>query len=437
MASQKASVLLTGKAFTKQEKWNISCHIFALVFWSFGREAYDGSVAALATNRYDYEASQAGVAPKTFQRIGVIGTLAQIAFIIGANLVGPLLRQWRLKRLILTSTFVVMICSTLLLIIDASTGGHIKPKNWHQDHGVDDFSYFGHYNTDIIIPISFVKGLAVGVAVISLKVLPQQIVGTNVQKLSKMVALSHIFHRVSSAAGAFVTALVLIPHFGTNYSFMIAPICFFLAIGAWACMSCHPIQSDTTPEGENNKRAGLKAKLKCFILFPKSFFSGAKTIFSARKFLWLLPVSCPHTYGHLFLETSIATAIAKRYFGVVEWEQIIIGGSNFGELFGALGVLLFAKTIRTPIPWLRLDALMSLTMWFLPFWHPRREDMRYAWVGAGGLIPISLGWAAAEVSLLVYMQANMGSKDDEQPDEFSELGAALGFCTCSLHTTYC
>ena len=64
---------------------------------------------------------------------------------------------------------------------------------------------------------------------------------------------------------------------------------------------------------------------------------------------------------HRFLENGLAPAFAKRVLGVSAWSQIIVGGSNFGELLGALSVLVLSDIVTTPLPWLRLDALAVWT----------------------------------------------------------------------------
>lgn len=48
----------------------------------------------------------------------------------------------------------------------------------------------------------------------------------------------------------------------------------------------------------------------------------------------------------------------------------VVGGSNFGELLGALTVFLFTNKVHTPMPWLRLDALTLLIVWYLAFYYP-------------------------------------------------------------------
>ena len=104
-------------------------------------------------------------------------------------------------------------------------------------------------------------------------------------------------------------------------------------------------------------------------------------------------------YLHRFLESSLAPAFARRYLGTSAWSQIIVGGSNFGELLGAATVFLLSDYVPTPLPWLRLDALALNIVWVLPAFikagYPRTVGT--AWAVAGCFIPISFGWAAGEL----------------------------------------
>jgi hypothetical protein len=91
----------------------------------------------------------------------------------------------------------------------------------------------------------------------------------------------------------------------------------------------------------------------------------------------------------------------------IAWSQIIVGGSNFGELLGAFTVLLLTEKVITPLPWLRLDALMLNLVWVLPFIKVTSGNVKDAWRLAGIFIPISFGWAAGDVSLAAYIQSTV------------------------------
>ena len=46
----------------------------------------------------------------------------------------------------------------------------------------------------------------------------------------------------------------------------------------------------------------------------------------------LLPAYSIALYLHRFLENSLAPAFAKRVLETSAWSQIVVGGSNFGEV---------------------------------------------------------------------------------------------------------
>lgn len=123
----------------------------------------------------------------------------------------------------------------------------------------------------------------------------------------------------------------------------------------------------------------------------------------------------------------MSPAFAKRVLKEGAYSQIMVGGSNFGELLGALFVLFFANKIKTPLPWLRLDALGLLLIWILPYSYPdSTKYLQYAWTLAAIWIPVSFGWAAGDVSLAAYIQSALAAI--EKPDDkVSPLGAVMAF----------
>src|SRR5690606_24511599 len=115
-------------------------------------------------------------------------------------------------------------------------------------------------------------------------------------------------------------------------------------------------------------------------------------------------------------ENNIAPLIAQRYLHNSAWAQLIVGGSNFGELLGALFVFLFTNVVTTPMPWLRLDACALLIVWYLAFWHPTPGHVGHAWMVAATFMPISFGWAAGDISLSAYLQAMLHRQEHERKD---------------------
>jgi hypothetical protein len=139
-------------------------------------------------------------------------------------------------------------------------------------------------------------------------------------------------------------------------------------------------------------------------------------------------------YLHRFLESTLAPAYAKRTLGISAWSQIIVGGSNFGELLGALSVFVLSDYVTTPMPWLRLDAIALNLVWLLPhFAEIAKRDVSWAWRVAGSFIPISYGWAAGDVSLAAYIQSALASGDyASKYTDISPLGAVMAF----LYSSY-
>ncbi|KAL1382928.1 hypothetical protein HDK64DRAFT_341280 [Phyllosticta capitalensis] len=420
-----ASVKESWHLFSPSEKRNIALYIVGIMLYKFGLEAFNGSITALATNRYDWEAEQAGTRAKTFQRVGLLQGLNQAFQCVGAILIAPLIKRWPTRLVLSTAIVLFGVLTALLLIIDAVTGGKIRPSSVTDD---DDYSYYGDYNTDGMIPVYTIAGIAYGMVELIRRVIPRDIVGGNVQKLRRMDALVHIFYEISGTSGAFCTALGLIPNLGNNMAFIITPICFTLAAIAWFFVSNLGFRSSLEDMDSPNY---LKSIWSGTILFFKSVWTGGKIIFGSRKTIWLLPGYTIALYAHRYLENGIAPAIAKRYLKNSAWSQIMVGGSNFGELFGALFVFLFTNLITTPIPWLRLDALALLIVWYLPYWYPPAGQVRQAWIVAATFLPVSFGWAAGDVSLAAYIQATLARKEDESKD-VSALGAVMAF----LYATY-
>lgn len=102
--------------------------------------------------------------------------------------------------------------------------------------------------------------------------------------------------------------------------------------------------------------------------FGLSISEGARIIFSNRKFIWLPIGYSLALYAHRYLENGIIPIIAEDILHNPAYSRILVCGSNIGELVGALTVFIFGNLVPTPIPWLRLDALLLLLVWVLPFY---------------------------------------------------------------------
>lgn len=217
-------------------------------------------------------------------------------------------------------------------------------------------------------------------------------------------------------------------------AFIITPACFMISAIAWFFVGELNFKRETHTT-LHSRPAYWKAAFGGLYLFGESVWVGGKILFTSRKFIWLVPGYSVALYAHRYLENGIAPQVARRYLGDSAWSQIMVGGSNLGELLGALCVLLLTNTIQTPMPWLRLDALMLLIVWYIPFWRPPSGQVGQAWIVAATMAPISFGWAAGDVSLAAYIQASLARIESENKD-VSALGAVMAFLYSFYIVTY-
>ncbi|KAK0725861.1 major facilitator superfamily domain-containing protein [Lasiosphaeris hirsuta] len=408
------------QAFSPQERRNIIIYIAGIMVYKFGLEAFNGSVVALATNRYDFESIRDRTPSRTFERVGLLTGLNQAFQCVGSILIAPLVKRFATKNVLSCAILVFGLCTTLLLIIDAATGGTFMPAAY------------------AMIPVYCVSGIAYGMVELIRRVIPRDIVGGNVQKLKRLDSIVHIFYEITGTAGAFTTGLVIIPRLGNNMAFIITPVCFAVSAAIWFFISELDFQrksTATTARELRKKPMYWKAAFNGLYLFGESIWVGCRILFSSRKFVWLVPGYAVALYAHRYLENGIAPQVARRYLGESAWAQIMVGGSNLGELLGALCVLLFTSVIQTPMPWLRLDALMLLIVWYIPYWRPPVGQVGQAWIVAATFAPISFGWAAGDVSLAAYIQASL-TRLESKNKNVSALGAVMAFLYSFYIVTY-
>lgn len=427
----KVSVRDSWKAFTPQEKRNIMIYIAGIMLYKFGLEAFNGSITSLATKRYDYDALKAGTKAQTFTKIGLLTGLNQAFQCVGSILIAPLVKRFP-TRLVLSGAILVFgLLTAILLVVDAATGGHLQPSDWVEQKKNNRYTYYGTYKTDGIIPIFCITGIAYGMVELIRRVIPRDIVGGDVHKLRRMDSLVHIFYETSGTGGSLATALALIPKLGNNYAFIITPILFTFASVVWFFIDNLESNAAANLALVDKSESYLTGAAMSFLFFFESIWTGAKIIFSSRKFVWLIPAYSVALYAHRYLENAIAPAIATRYLGNSAWYQVMVAGSNLGELCGALFVFLFTNLVRTPIPWLRIDALMLPVVWYLSSWYPPRGELKQAFVVFASFMPVSFGWAAGDVSLAAYIQAALARRESSTRN-VSALGAVMAF----LYSTY-
>ncbi|TFK68770.1 MFS general substrate transporter [Pluteus cervinus] len=410
-------------SYSSVERRNIAFYIGGIMFYKLGLEFFNGSITTLATDRFK--------ATNTFTKLGAAQGLNQAAQCVGAILIAPLIKKWPTRTVLSGAVILFGLMTVILLIVDAASGGKMKNSDSAK-------IVYGNWDPNVIFVVWTLSGISYGMVELIRRVIPADIVGGNVGKLRRMDATVHVFYEVAGTIGAFVSASA-ISRFGNNYSFFLTPVFFSFAAIIWAFISSLSFQT------RKEERAALadvehsKPSSNYFVQiwegtieFFTSIALGTQLVLSNRRFIWLLPAYSLALYLHRFLESNLAPAFAKRILGISAWSQIVVGGSNFGELLGALSVFILSDTVTTPLPWLRLDALALNLVWILPtFATKAQHDVSWAWKLAGCFIPISYGWAAGDVSLAAYIQSALSDS------EFAGKGiSALGSVMAFLYSTY-
>lgn len=381
-------------------------YMLGIFMYKFGLEAFNGSISTLAQDRFK--------ANRTFTKWGALSGLNQAMQCVGSILIAPLIRKYATRSVLASAILVFGLITAILLIVDAGTGGKIKSNGK---------IHYGRYNPDVLFPIYMATGIAYGMVELIRRVIPRDIVGGDPSKLKRMDAMVHVLYEVAGTSGAFASA-ALITKLGNNYAFMVTPIFFTLASLIWSRIT--PLNFQAPKKLDSEKSSYLRQILHGTKHFGQAVYTGAFIVFSHRRFCWLVPGYSFALYGHRYFENGVAPLIAKRILNVSTYSQIMVGGSNFGELLGALSVFFAADKVQTPIPFIRLDALLINVLWALPYLGYTKGRVADAWRVAGIFTPLSFGWAAGDVSLAAYIQSSL-AKMESTTEGISALGAVMAF----------
>ncbi|CAF3117915.1 unnamed protein product [Rotaria sp. Silwood2] len=74
---------------------------------------------------------------------------------------------------------------------------------------------------------------------------------------------------------------------------------------------------------------------------------------------------------------------------------------------------------------------MLLIIWYIPFYYPPPNEIKYAWIIAASLIPIGCASAIGDISLDAYIQSSL-TRLESKHKNVSPLGAVMSF----LYSTY-
>ena len=122
--------------FTLQERRNICIYIVGIMFYKFGLESYNGSVRALAIDRF----TKSGLPIYTYQ--GLLDGFNASAQCIGSILVGPLLRLFFARTVMFQAMAVFSIISMIIMCIESTHGNSDEIRRINQFHL--QITFFSH-----------------------------------------------------------------------------------------------------------------------------------------------------------------------------------------------------------------------------------------------------------------------------------------------------
>lgn len=87
---QKVAIKGTWNLFLSEKRKNIAIYILGIMLYKFGLEAFNGSIVALATNRWDAVEQ----IDRPFERLDLLTGLNQTCQCIGSILIAPLIKRY-------------------------------------------------------------------------------------------------------------------------------------------------------------------------------------------------------------------------------------------------------------------------------------------------------------------------------------------------------
>jgi MFS family permease len=459
-------------AFTKKEVSNLTLYIAGIMCYKFVLEFFNGSMSNIVLARV-----AASTLPKGFA-VSDLWTIMQsvnlLCQCIGSILVAPLARKFGTPTVLSFAILGFAIVVSLVCILEAATGGTLPPADAKSlkvtANNVTTVTlvamqpkYWGSWSPYLLFVIFPVAGIFHGMVELIRRVIPADIVGGNPEKLLKMDATVHIWYEVAGTSGAFVAAYSL-ARFGYAYSTMWIPVSFSLAFLLWRLIDikkepeADEKQAGVTSEAQvilstSDEEAGPKRGLCGEIaFFFNAFFHsvkvGATLVFTNTSLIWLIPAYVLPLVVHRYFENTFFPFYSKFNLGDGAVQQILIGGSNLGELLGAVAVLFTATIIRTPLPWLRADAVTLLLIFFwcayvIPDQVTKFDSktqityltfpagaainaVGWAWRMAPMSMLVSFGWASGDVSLSAYVQERLQPLE-KKDKSVSLLGSVMSF----------
>ncbi|KAJ3104243.1 hypothetical protein HDU97_009411 [Phlyctochytrium planicorne] len=418
------------KEFSLTEKRNIFIYTTGLVFYKFVLETLGACMSGIVLNRLGYDPVTKKAGPSTGLTWTAMQSINLTCQCLGSLLIGPLVKRFRAGTIITSTTFAFSAALLIIPTLEGATGGRMPQVNTKGSSIPSTWGSWSPYLLYLFFPLF---GFFTGMIDLMRRVIPNDIVGGDPTKLKKMDATVHLFWEIAGTTGA-IFSVTWISYFGWGFVLVLISVGFMIA-GAFFIF-IRPREERIERERELVRMAAESGKPRTFASeiaeFSKSFLQsiwiGAKLVCTQRALFWLLPAYTLPLVLHRYLEGTIFPFYARSTLLNSDLQNILTGGSNFGEAMGAVLVLVFARKIKTPIPYLRLDAILILLVWIVPFYSPASpaDATNHAWSLAPIMAIISFGWSCGDVALAAYVQSRLNNLEEGE-QTVSPLGAVMSF----------
>ncbi|ORZ36777.1 major facilitator superfamily domain-containing protein [Catenaria anguillulae PL171] len=394
--------------FTAVEKKNLVVYSLGLMCYKFALETLSGCMSSLVLTR---------VKNNPAAMWATVVSINYAAQSIGSLLVSPLIKRWPTSKVLATSILTFGLIVAIIPILEGINGGG-------RDGTLGDEKKYkaGEWSPMVVAVLFPIVGIFHGIIELVRRVIPRDIVGSEPTKLKQMDSTVHILYEIAGTSGALLSRY-WIGYFNYGYSLALIPIAFTLAALIWYRME---VESDKVAGANYQSRGFVPELVSIFKSFFYSVWIGLKLVCFNRSLVWLLLAYTFPLVLHRYLENVLFSHYANFALGKGSYQQIMVAGSNLGELCGALFVLLFSNAIPTPIPWLRLDAITMLFVWILPLADPFENVEAFVYMIFALMVPVSFGWAAGDVSLVAYVQGKLAKIEDSETS-VSPLGSVMSF----------
>jgi hypothetical protein len=407
--------------FTRPEKRNIILYIAGIVFYKISIEMLNVCVSGILQVRFGYDPltkKSSADAAKVWTGMQAVNLLMQM---FGSLLVGPLIKKSHSAKVLSLAILGFALVIAIVPLLELIFQGGIPAKSI-AEKGSSIPSYWASWNPLILFAVFGLGGIFHGIVELMRRVIPVNLVGGDNQKLNSLDSIVHIFNEIFGTLAA-LTSPFWISYFGWGYSLFFLVVGFSIASLLWRAI----LPRDDQPLLQDNESESFATKAKHLLQNVSHNLSiGAKLVCSQRALVWLLPAYTLPLILHRYLENTIFPLYAKNVLKNSDLQAILTGGSNFGELMGAVLVLLLVRKVKTPIPYLRADAILILLVWVLPFFPVGDNAYLTAWKLAPFMALISFGWSCGDVSLAAYIQSRLQEYESGN-DKTSPLAAVMSF----------